>query len=590
MAFRAGRLLLSMAVVTCITSLNSYAIDPPASPPQSSARIQGWTDQERHDWYQTPVGTWLIPYDWFMALDDEPLKNSFSRTGILPDDTSPDRLPLGMPRTEGPYLPAPVPFLGLNCAFCHTTEISYRGTTHRIEGGPSLQFNTRFLKSLLETLGDNITPQKFVPFASKVLQRRKQPVTPETLDEFKKEVASILPPLIERGGRDISPEAWGPGRFDALGRGMNTVFAALSPDNLRPANAPVSIPALWGAWEYDWVQWSGSIQHPLARNIAQVIGVNASLFAWTKNGSDQTAPDGDVYRSSLDTDSLKKVEHLARHLLPPRWPSSFPPIDRALAARGRDLYHGVPFGEPDAAKRTVPNLCAHCHVGRQIEPRPASGPIRALTMVPQKEVGTDSLYLENFSQRKIDLSRIGLRLMPAKDAIKTVTDELLKRHQIDKDPEYQGLTNTWRDDANYIARPHLAIWATAPYLHNGSVPNLWELLSPAEERHTCFQLRPNMEFDPQRVGYVVLECTENLMFRDPLGGFDFKTRLPGNGNGGHEFKGRKEQDGCEADSKKPGVLGCAIPEPDRRAIIEYLKTCDLERFVLKEPPPCDDLN
>ena len=35
------------------------------------------------------------------------------------------------------------------------------------------------------------------------------------------------------------------------------------------------------------------------------------------------------------------------------------------------------------------------------------------------------------------------------------------------------------------------IWATAPYLHNGSVPTLWDLLEPVEKRPTQFEIGPN---------------------------------------------------------------------------------------------------
>ncbi len=53
----------------------------------------------------------------------------------------------------------------------------------------------------------------------------------------------------------------------------------------------------------------------------------------------------------------------------------------------------------------------------------------------------------------------------------------------------------------YIARPLNGIWATAPYLHNGSVPTLYDLLLPAEQRPRTFYTGSN-EFDPVKVGYV----------------------------------------------------------------------------------------
>ncbi|WP_165074398.1 di-heme-cytochrome C peroxidase [Paludisphaera rhizosphaerae] len=78
----------------------------------------------------------------------------------------------------------------------------------------------------------------------------------------------------------------------------------------------------------------------------------------------------------------------------------------------------------------------------------------------------------------------------------------------------------------YRARPHDGIWATPPFLHNGSVPNLYEMLVPAKERSPKFYLG-STRFDPVRVGY------ESSQFH---GGFEMDTSLPGNTNVGHEFR------------------------------------------------------
>jgi hypothetical protein len=94
-----------------------------------------------------------------------------------------------------------------------------------------------------------------------------------------------------------------------------------------------------------------------------------------------------------------------------------------------------------------------------------------------------------------------------------------------------------------------------------------------------------MEFDPKHVGFAVEECTGAPASRDLLGGFEYRTQLPGNGNKGHEFADTLD---CDS-SKSSGVLGCAIPESDRWAIIEYLKTCDLDRLVMENAPVCRDL-
>ena len=97
------------------------------------------------------------------------------------------------------------------------------------------------------------------------------------------------------------------------------------------------------------------------------------------------------------------------------------------------------------------------------------------------------------------------------------------------------------------------IWATAPFLDDGSVPNLHELLSPVGERSESFFLGSRL-FDPTRVGYGPGRMD---------GGFELDTAKPGNSNKGHEFK-----DGPRGD----GVVGRFLQTEEREALIEYLKS------------------
>ena len=577
----------------CLVDRSLPGCRPAGFPGTRISTIQGWTEQDRAQWYHTSAGTQLIPYDWFVALQDDQLAKVFSDTGILPDPRrrDRDRLPVGL--SEPQSKAASSSHTGMNCAFCHTTQFNYQGKQIRIEGGPSLQYNQPFLTALVESLGKLIAPdlptllnnlkeqnppEKFKAFATKVLDLRKEKMTAHTLTKLAVDVAKLTQALLNRGGKDLSPARWGPGRLDALGRGGNTVFMPLNPENLRPANAPVSIPPLWGVWEYDWVQWAGSIQHPLARNIAQVIGVNAGLFDWTQKPPLGPLEEAQKFRSSVDFDSLKQLEALARQLQPPRWHKAFPPIDRGLAAKGKDLYHGN-------KREGIPNLCAHCHVAKPIQNPQPHGPSLQVTMIPQQEIGTDPLYLENFSRRTVDTGPLDRGRLSAKEASQYVTTKLLALSNVENDPEYAERKNEWRDRPQYIARPHLAVWAPAPFLHNGSVPNLYELLSPANERHRCFYLSPNMDFDPQKVGYAVMECDKDPRLSGQQTVFKFETYLPGNGNGGHEFANTPD---CFSPGTN-GILGCELPVDDRRAIIEYLKTCDLDRLVIRDATVCQDL-
>ena len=112
---------------------------------------------------------------------------------------------------------------------------------------------------------------------------------------------------------------------------------------------------------------------------------------------------------------------------------------------------------------------------------------------------------------------------------------------------------TWRDTlldteppyGPYAARPLYGIWAAAPYLHNGSAPTLYDLLLPPEQRPTSFGLGAR-QYDPVKLGFAVgASCSQQDCVVD--------TTRTGDGNGGH-------------------IWGTDLAEPDRMALLEYLKT------------------
>ena len=100
----------------------------------------------------------------------------------------------------------------------------------------------------------------------------------------------------------------------------------------------------------------------------------------------------------------------------------------------------------------------------------------------------------------------------------------------------------------YKGRPLNGIWATAPYLHNGSVPTLYDLLKPAAERPKSFSVG-NREFDPDKVGSKT----------DVKGFYTYRVvdengkEIPGNSNAGHEY-------------------GAKLSEDERGQLLEYLKS------------------
>jgi mono/diheme cytochrome c family protein len=107
----------------------------------------------------------------------------------------------------------------------------------------------------------------------------------------------------------------------------------------------------------------------------------------------------------------------------------------------------------------------------------------------------------------------------------------------------------------YKPRPLAGAWATAPFLHNGSVPTIYDLLSPADERPRTFHVG-SREFDPVKVGIAPSE-----------GFWLFDTSKTGNSNRGHEFKaGYVKENG-----PRNGVIGPLLTHEERLAIIEHLK-------------------
>ena len=100
------------------------------------------------------------------------------------------------------------------------------------------------------------------------------------------------------------------------------------------------------------------------------------------------------------------------------------------------------------------------------------------------------------------------------------------------------------DGPVYKARPLNGIWAAAPYLHNGSVPTLWDMLQTPENRPATFHTGSH-EFDAVKVGYL----TTAVGAKDGL----FDTALYGNSNSGHLF-------------------GTQLTDDEKWSLIEYLKT------------------
>jgi hypothetical protein len=196
-------------------------------------------------------------------------------------------------------------------------------------------------------------------------------------------------------------------------------------------------------------------------------------------------------------DFLDQVAWLHDYLsgLPaPKYPFA---IDAARAEAGKDVF----------AKH-----CAACHASA-----------RTGTRVPLAEIGTDRNRLDSWNENA------------ARVANRVVGDMGLER---------KGLVEATLD--GYIAAFLDGIWLRAPYLHNGSVPNLRALLEPAASRPKRFR-RGYDVYDPVDVGFVSGGPEAERI------GTLLDVGLKGNGNQGHEF-------------------GTTLPPTEKEALLEYLKT------------------
>jgi hypothetical protein len=571
---RTGAAVLAVAVIG-LGGLAAYFLSNPDLPaPQPVQRVvhldQGWSDAERSEYHYTSQGTLLLPLSWLQAMDQGffssiKLSDIPTLAGLreLTDAIVPGQpwnkagLPIGWTVAEWPAPWDPngpkIPKVGFNCAACHTGQINYKGTGILIEGGGAMHdagsFQTMIAKAVLATY---ILPWKRHAFLDAVTAATNEP-----REAVEKELSGAASAVFGQLRQSVPTPLYdfeGYGRLDALQRIANTVFAddLEEPANNRRGDGAVKFPYLWDIWRFDWVQYNASVREPMIRNVGEALGVRAET-----NMVDHFtgAPNAEPARwdSSVNVKNLKWMEDTLERLRPPPWPAEIlGQPDAALVARGQAL-----FG----------THCAACHsvklkqTQRQMEWQ--------MTQVPVKDIGTSPNTAVNFIEHSYSGAKLGKDQLHAADALRLVTEQVKDRQYslMKLTPEQQAAFNGWgrenlvvADKAVYKARPLVGVWATPPYLHNGSVPTVYDLLSP--ERPGSFTVG-SREYDPAKLGF------ETASFR---GGQTFDTKASGNSNAGHWF----------ADDSRAGRIGPLLPVADRMALIEYLKAATYKNY------PCND--
>ena len=245
-------------------------------------------------------------------------------------------------------------------------------------------------------------------------------------------------------------------------------------------------------------------------------------------------------------------------MAPPKWPEEIlGKIDRKKASEGKALFVSI---------------CAGCHnvwPYTWTEPNKYGKRFLRVGLVPQTVVGTDPGQFEDLRPYVIT-GNLSSQLPPPYSGDKYLSTgalyNVLQEQILAKSLAPLNLSENdtaalhgYREfplpsppNRVYKAAPRDGVWATAPFLHNGSVPNLYEMLLPARERTKKFYV--GGEFDPVKVG---LDTTAKS------GSFLLDTSLPGNSNAGHSFENLPLGN---------GVVGPLLTEQQRWAIVEYLKS------------------
>ncbi|MEB3233629.1 MAG: cytochrome c [Leptolyngbyaceae bacterium] len=595
------------------TWIDSKIKVPPVDPVDVVWVNQNWTPEEWQWWYHVPQGSAfeaVIPYDWFIALEQprlDPLLRAvpplidptfmagfgFLSDGPRPDN--PDALPVGFAKTENFWNPInnqTNDVIGFTCAACHTGQINFRGKGIRTEGGPAVTDVNKFKAATgLALFLTELDPFRFNRFAQNVLGNNATPAAKTALKAELKTLVSGAKEQQDLTGKFYPPEGFA--RLDALDRIDNFVFGAqLNLDNYRVADAPVSYPHIWSSPWFDWVQYNGSVMQPMTRNAGEAMGV------FSRVQLDPNAPEAERYRSNVDVVNLYKIEKLIAKdsiftgLAAPQWPENIlGPIDTEKAAKGKELYqkncqqcHLPPMDSEqfmaDDNWTTLaymdPNYLPKLETMNPeyyqalVEQDPK---YLKVTMKNLYDIGTDPTTAKNWYESTINMETLMDQprsiqgpdyfdehgIVRAGQALPFVVKQTANKRYEDLGippeqwAEYDGgRPNLARSPLAYKARPLNGIWATPPFLHNGSVPNLYEILVPDEKRTKTFYVG-SKEFDPTVVGYET---------RDLPGGTLIDTTLPGNLNNGHSFE----------EGKGPGIIGRELSEEERWALVEYLKT------------------
>lgn len=485
-------------------------------------QVPSWSTEDLNFFLHGSMSTEVVPEAVLRAFiktyPDLFPAGDLTHLGLIPDKEF--GWPIGISRKKSVTHLGGLSAVGINCASCHVAQISSISHPQPIQIlGVTSHFNVEaFFGSVLVATFKTSDPENMKRFLSAYLNMDSKVVESLWQNE-QKEIRAVLKddPFGSNGVQpgelhDIKPAEVSvvpDGRLATMVHGILKLFhnmrAALHvpdkpPDKIPPASgpgrndafgllsasllnmpqpySPIKFGLVWNVDKRTWVHWDGNTKSPIARNLLASLGLGTPMQG---------------KRGDLIFADVKRQTDLSEKISPPKYPFN---IDNDAAKRGESLFA---------------NNCNSCHGGPESDRR----------LFAVADIGTDPHRAEMFTQKLAD-------------GFNKFLGELESNGY--QPPKEYGVRSTGK----YWAATLSGVWARSPYLHNGSVRTMRDLLTSPGERTKTFH-RGSRVFDEKEMGYT------------DEGAYVLDTAGSGNSNSGHDY-------------------GTKLSVNEKHDLIEYLKT------------------
>jgi hypothetical protein len=391
------------------------------------------------------------------------------------------------------------PRVANNCAICHTGtwRSKEEEVPHVVPTAPANTVNVQAMMRFLIACGKDsrfnsgvllteISREAKLSFVDKQLYRFVLiPLTRSALVRQETELSWM--------NRQHVPD-WGPGRDDP----MNLTKYFMTSQPLDGTVGQADFPSNWNLQARkhtnDLLNWCGESPAVHSVLIDSALGLGAAPDSRSKLTYPLDWLDWQLKRRAWFLQRMNELDDFLSTNAPPQFPF---PIDAELAAKGKPVYE---------------KYCAECH---------DIGAPRTCKVMPAAEIGTDTNRMSTWTQAAADQS-----------------NQAVKKLGINRPDLIQN--------NGYASPPLDGIWMRAPYLHNGSVPTLRDLLEPVEQRPKIFY-RGYDVYDPANVGFISSGPAAEK------NGSRADVSVRGEGNQGHNY-------------------GLDLSGEEKNALVEYMKT------------------